>query len=151
MVSGRPALGFGAPTHTRCSPVTLDFPVKGLLPSLHRCCHLQAEQGASYCRHHRASLSRWLHLQESFLSFTHPCGDLLSQRASMMGRKGCMAAESSVWCRKKTLVKLAHSWLPGALLRPPGGLRLFTSHCRDTGHNPNVLLRGENHAYVLLF
>lgn len=38
MVWGRPALGFGAPTHTnthtRCSPVTLDFPCPGPAPSL---------------------------------------------------------------------------------------------------------------------
>lgn len=27
------------------------------------------------------------------------------------------------------------------LVRPSGGLQLSTSHCRDTGHNPNVLLR----------
>lgn len=32
----------------------------------------------------------------------------------------------------------------------PGGLQLSTSCCRDTGHNPNVLLRAENHAYVPL-
>lgn len=37
------------------------------------------------------------------------------------------------------------------LVRPPGGLQLSTSHCRDTGHNPNVLLREENHAYVLFY
>lgn len=36
---------------------------------------------------------------------------------------------------------------PGA---SPEGLQLSTSCCRDTGHNPNWLLRVENHAYVPL-
>lgn len=32
----------------------------------------------------------------------------------------------------------------------PEGLQLSTSRCRDTGHNHNLLLRAENHAYVPL-
>lgn len=53
---------------------------------------------------------------------------------------------------------LAAGWLFGSRPRSsvkdpvtsPEGLQLSTSRCRDTGHNHNLLLRAENHAYVPL-
>ena len=38
------AVLFGAPTHTWCSPITLDIYCEGPTPSSAWCCHLQAER-----------------------------------------------------------------------------------------------------------
>lgn len=79
MVSGRPALGFGAPTHThtRCSPVTLDFPI---VPFSATVLSSTSRARRIFLQAPRSQLTEEVAPPGVFLSFSRiPRGEVISQ------------------------------------------------------------------------